>query len=375
MRRTVQYLWGIASVPGLILLGALLVMFRYMLRTPQPLESAIPGEARLFKWTYGHIFYKVLGGEDAPPLVLLHAPEVAASAYEMRGLVTSLAEHYRVYVPDLLGFGLSDHPNIPYSATLYTELCRDFLSQEVARPATLLASGLSCNYCLALAVQRPDLCEAAILLSPDSFFEPKKRSWFSPLLHTPLVGLVWYAFLTNRAVLRYVLARQQGTAASQVASSDLAYAFAVAHQLGAPYAARAFLADELALDVAQQIKRVTLPVLFIWGERAFASHAISLTGKPQDVSGSSRTVCIPDASRRVQQASPMQVVAAIRAWHAERQPGNAQEETVELDAYCVKCKQKRSIQNATDTITKNGRRAKTGSCAVCGTKLFRFLAG
>ncbi len=57
------------------------------------------------------------------------------------------------------------------------------------------------------------------------------------------------------------------------------------------------------------------------------------------------------------------------------------EENQELDnsverteAYCVKCREKREMQYAQRIVTKNGRNALEGTCPVCGTKLFRFVA-
>jgi len=44
------------------------------------------------------------------------------------------------------------------------------------------------------------------------------------------------------------------------------------------------------------------------------------------------------------------------------------------EAYCVKCRQKRAIQGARKVTTPKGRRAVEGTCSVCGTKLFRFIA-
>jgi len=44
-----------------------------------------------------------------------------------------------------------------------------------------------------------------------------------------------------------------------------------------------------------------------------------------------------------------------------------------MEAYCVKCKEKREIKNPEEVTMKNGRRAAQGTCAVCGTKLFRML--
>jgi len=44
------------------------------------------------------------------------------------------------------------------------------------------------------------------------------------------------------------------------------------------------------------------------------------------------------------------------------------------EAYCVKCRQKQPIQGARKVTTKKGRPAIEGTCAVCGAKLFRFIA-
>ena len=46
-----------------------------------------------------------------------------------------------------------------------------------------------------------------------------------------------------------------------------------------------------------------------------------------------------------------------------------------MEAYCMKCKQKREMKDATSTTMKNGRPAMTGTCSVCGTKLFKIGQG
>ncbi len=43
------------------------------------------------------------------------------------------------------------------------------------------------------------------------------------------------------------------------------------------------------------------------------------------------------------------------------------------EAYCVKCREKREIQNPKEVTMKNGRNAVEGTCGVCGTKLFRMV--
>ena len=44
-----------------------------------------------------------------------------------------------------------------------------------------------------------------------------------------------------------------------------------------------------------------------------------------------------------------------------------------IDAYCVKCKDKRWIANMKITTSDSGRRMAQGNCDVCGTKVNRIL--
>ncbi len=46
---------------------------------------------------------------------------------------------------------------------------------------------------------------------------------------------------------------------------------------------------------------------------------------------------------------------------------------MDFEAYCVKCRTKRSIKNGTVEVNSKGRRMAKGTCPVCGTKVTRFL--
>lgn len=43
-----------------------------------------------------------------------------------------------------------------------------------------------------------------------------------------------------------------------------------------------------------------------------------------------------------------------------------------LEGRCMKCRENREIKDATEVVMKNGKPAVTGTCAVCGTKMFRI---
>jgi hypothetical protein len=45
----------------------------------------------------------------------------------------------------------------------------------------------------------------------------------------------------------------------------------------------------------------------------------------------------------------------------------------ECNGYCVKCKQKRGMEDCKDKKTKNGRNMISGVCEKCGTKMAKFV--
>lgn len=43
-----------------------------------------------------------------------------------------------------------------------------------------------------------------------------------------------------------------------------------------------------------------------------------------------------------------------------------------MEAYCVKCREKREMKNVKVVIMKNKRPATQGECVECGTKMFKI---
>lgn len=49
--------------------------------------------------------------------------------------------------------------------------------------------------------------------------------------------------------------------------------------------------------------------------------------------------------------------------------------SVETTAYCMKCKKTQPMKDIEPVVMKNGKPAKRGVCAECGTKMFKIGAG
>jgi len=395
MRKIVQRfltIFGLSAFSTFV--AATLVALWHIVNTPQPLESVLPGNAHIYRWRRGHIFYKTLGNEDAPPLVLLHAPGIGASAYEMRKIMQALAQQYHVYALDLLGFGLSDHPQIDYSGEMYINMCHDFLTEVVAQPATLLASGLSCNYAAIVAKRFPETCTHLVLISPLALFGGEQaQNFWSKLMQQPVAGFLLYAILSTRGALRSKVARQHSPHQGQISESDVEYLYATTHQFGAEYAVMAELAGKLAVDASQQFEALLQPTLVIWGARALNNTNTQAITSQQNMPAQTEIALMPDAGTFVHEEYPALVIANILGWREEGKTATAQvkrpvvekpaveefgtsetePETEEaLMTYCVKCKKKTPMQDAQEVTTKNGNPAIKGKCSICGTGQFRM---
>ncbi len=432
--RRLAGLW-VGTVVSAILTALGVVVLRHALETPQPLKNQLPGESLLYRWRRRSIFYKVLGAADAPPLVLLHSPGIGASSREMQHIMPPLALTYRVYVPDLLGFGLSDRPGEEYSAVLYTALCRDFLRDVVQRPATLLAAGLSCNYVVAAAFSTPDLCTSLVLISPTELEGSRQMFPLRKYAEVPLIKALLYPLLSTHLGFLAMRGHQRNGPA------DFTRFYQDTHQFGAEHAVMALLAGKLTENVLPQFKALSQPMLVIWGTRALENTrlpaGLSSIAAPSGPAYRGRTVeLVQDAGFAVHEEQPESVVAAIRRWQAETNvalparaetealpteafnqlteqkkealsqtagqgepamlarevplPETAETSTLEqgkrqenrpaaseaaapaVVAYCVKCKQKREMLNPQRVTMKNGRPAMRGTCPICGTGLNRI---
>ena len=43
-----------------------------------------------------------------------------------------------------------------------------------------------------------------------------------------------------------------------------------------------------------------------------------------------------------------------------------------MEAYCMKCRERREVTNPQAVTMKNGRPATSGTCSVCSTKVFKI---
>ncbi|HET9111205.1 MAG TPA: alpha/beta fold hydrolase [Ktedonobacterales bacterium] len=273
--------WQIAALSAAGAVGSLALanwLARVGLREP---ETALSGAEALYPWTEGTVRYMVRGRGE--PMLLLHDLLPGSSAYDFRAVFAPLAERYRVFAPDLLGYGLSGRPATQYTPRLYATLVEDLLRQVIGatdQPAHVIAAGQSAQFAVLAAATRPQLFRSLTLIEPVGLVEPtpnEPRAMASQLarllLRTPLVGESAYNAVVSRAGLRRALRLRfaAGSAGAARVSDDVVdQYYTLAHQPGARFAPADALAAAYSPEAREAVEAfaaLDAPVLLVWGQR------------------------------------------------------------------------------------------------------------
>jgi pimeloyl-ACP methyl ester carboxylesterase len=94
----------------------------------------------------------VTGGQG-DPVLLLHG--LAAGSFIWRRALPTLARHYTVYAPDMLGCHLSDKPAIDYSVDAIAEYARQFMNVLGVQRTHLIAHSMGGPVALTLCHAEP----------------------------------------------------------------------------------------------------------------------------------------------------------------------------------------------------------------------------
>lgn len=269
--RVARQVWRGTALAGIgVIGGAAVVTLRHMLMTPQPLDSGLPGAVRIDRRHGGDLYYAVAGPMEGRPLVLLHGFYPGASNYEFRAVFSRLAETYRVYAPDWLGFGMSERPRLTHTGEFYASMLRGFLRDIVGAPATVVAHGLAGNVAVAVASESPELFERLTLVAPEvdagERLDPTFSQAVARLFEKFALGVTPYALLSLRPALRLAAGRRSAIGPAQVDDDTLDHLYASAHQSGAEHATLSLLTGELDLPMRHLFPRLATPTLIVVGE-------------------------------------------------------------------------------------------------------------
>jgi pimeloyl-ACP methyl ester carboxylesterase len=219
----------------------------------------------------------------APPLLLVHSVNAAATAYEMKTLFEHYAGRRAVYALDLPGFGLSDRSDRKYTPRLMTDAIhaavREIQSNHGDTAIDIAALSLGCEFAARAATETPNVFRSVALISPTGFVKRAARTmqnagsggtrampWLLGLLSFPLWKRGFFSALTSRASIRFFLQKTWG--AREIDEGLLEYDYITTHQPHAENAPYYFVSGYLfSTDALNLYRNLLMPVWMAHGVR------------------------------------------------------------------------------------------------------------
>lgn len=234
-----------------------------------PLPPAIDAEQGRYAWDGGAIAYSVAG--SGRPILLLHSHNAAASSYEMKQAFNRLRAGYRVYAPDLPGYGRSERRRREYFAHTYIRFLHDFVSDVIGAPAIVIAASVSASHAVLAAAEDPEAFSHLVLASPtglseDSICAPAATRRLSALVRVPVWGESAFNALVSKASIRWHYENLIYHNPWAVTHEMVDYAWLSGHQRNALYAPASFLNGSLWADAREEFASLNVPTLLVWGE-------------------------------------------------------------------------------------------------------------
>jgi pimeloyl-ACP methyl ester carboxylesterase len=262
-------------------LGALAAVNALIAWNTPPLGTALSGGFNRYPSRYGDLAYFVSG--SGAPLLLLHALRPGNSCAEWENNFEFLSQHFTVYAPDFLGWGLSDKPRHILRATDYAEQISHFVEdiiganpQGASTPVTVIASGEACACALLAAQEMPERFSKFVFVCPTTSEEyspaPEPDEESEPALYKfltlPIVGAALSNLLTSRSRLESDARQHLFFDKSRAGGGAVARLHAAAHQPGSGHALAARAAGVLAASWRGAWSALSQPALIVWGRNA-----------------------------------------------------------------------------------------------------------
>ncbi len=297
---------------ALVLIAAAAACAGPEVRDVQP-QSPFAAEARALYFRGDSFYYIDRGSGDA--VLLIHG--FGGSAYSFRKVVEPLSRTHRVLVPDLLGFGFSDRPDIEYGMDLYADQIRYLLDRLGIERAHIVGNSMGGRVALTFAARYPQRARSITLLNAAVY--PQKGEGERPALFRlgalPCMGTLLSPFVTRgrvRGILKDVYHDDNGFTDGDVE----AYYFPLTRS-GAFRAPIGLLRTGHRNRVTtEHLARIVTPTLVLWGKHDPwfpLPHGERLA---REVKGA-RLVVIENAAHVPQEETPDRVLGELaQFWSA-----------------------------------------------------------
>jgi haloalkane dehalogenase len=279
-----------------------------------PAPAVYPFAPRWYETAFGRIHYIDEG--VGQPILFVHGNPTWSFLY--RHVIRGLRDGYRCIALDLLGFGLSDHPDphdFGYTAAEHARVLRDFI--EFLEVSDLAVMGHDWGGPISLWAAAEQRQQVSRLIMGNTWYWPVRDAGsiaFSRILSS--APLQWLIRERNLFVEQLLPAGTMHRPDADEMEHYRAVFPTPASRVGIAAFAREILAAtpflaQLQARVMEELRDI--PLLLTWGmhDPLFAPTAAARFRQPFS---DATFVPLPDAKHYIQEDAPGSIVAAITEW-------------------------------------------------------------
>ena len=193
-------------------------------------------------------------GNSKNTLVLIHG--LGASAERWNHVIPLFSDHFRVVIPDLIGFGKSDKPTMDYTINFFVDFLEKFFTASAIEHPNIVGSSLGGQISAEYASLHPQEIDKLVLVSPSGVM---KQS--TPALDEYIMA----AMYPNETSAKKAFELMEGS--GKHVEDEIVTGFVERMRL--PNAKLAFMSTVLGLknskSITTKLQSISTSTLLIWG--------------------------------------------------------------------------------------------------------------
>lgn len=201
-----------------------------------------------------HKIRYIKAGSSKRKMILIHG--LGASAERWEEVIPNLSKHFTVYVPDLIGYGKSDKPNIDYTTDFFADFIKSFLGELGIEKSTVIGSSLGGQIAVEYTAQNQQVVDRLILVSPSGAM---KQS--TPALDAYVMAALYPDPVSAQNAFTMM------TGNDKHVNENIVESFV--QRMRMPNAKFAFMSTLLGLknapDLSTKLELLYVPTLIVWG--------------------------------------------------------------------------------------------------------------
>ena len=203
-----------------------------------------------------YLDYDNFSSKKSENLVLLHG--IGASAERWSNVIPFLSKHFRIIVPDIIGFGYSDKPTVEYNMPFFVKFLEDFLNSLGVKKVSIGGSSFGGLVAAEFAIKNTNMVNKLILVSPAGAMKTSTKMLEEYILAAlyPTHDNVWRAFIN--------MAFDPRTVKEQTIEEFI-------DRMKLPNAKYAFMSTMLGIrnttNLSSRLNKILSPTIIVWGEQ------------------------------------------------------------------------------------------------------------